>query len=123
MTRYSGIATHSEVQRRPAGSRTGVPSHLLCSHLISVKVPWGSSGILDVVVQTDSSEKIDLRIREAFKGFLTFLSPIRCPLWLTNFFKLFHVSLRLVANIVEGCRLIEGVHLIREKNFCEDNYS
>ena len=45
-----------------------------------------------VLVQTDPSEKIDLLTQEAYKGFLTFLSPIRCPLWLTNFSKLFHVS-------------------------------
>ena len=45
-----------------------------------------------VLVQTDPSEKIDLLTQEAYKGFLTFLSPIRCPLLLTNFSKLFHVS-------------------------------
>ena len=47
---------------------------------------------LAVLVQTDPSEKIDLLTQEAFKGFLTFLSPIRCPLCLTNFSKLFHLS-------------------------------
>ena len=28
----------------------------------------------------------------------------------------------LVVNIVKGCGLIEGVHIIRKKNFCTDNF-
>ena len=54
---------------------------------------WSGHGVyFYLLVQTDPSEKIDLLTQEAYKGFLTFLSPIRCPLWLTNFSKLFHVS-------------------------------
>ena len=44
------------------------------------------------IVQTNPAEKIDLLTQEAFKGFLMFLNSNRCPLWLTNFSKLFHVS-------------------------------
>ena len=84
------------------------------------------------LVQTDPSEEIDLPIQEAFCGFLTFLSPIRCPLFMTDqlfqtfprvlrpffatfatFATFFVCRISLVVNIVKSCGLIEGDHFIR----------
>ena len=57
---------------------------------------------------------------QLFQTFPRVLRPLFATLPLFTTFFVYRIS--LVVNIVKGCRLIEGVYIIRMKNFCSDNF-
>ena len=58
---------------------------------------------------------------QLFQTFPRVLRPLFAALPLFTTFFVCRIS--LVVNIVEGCRLIEGVHIIRKKNFCSTTFT
>ena len=58
---------------------------------------------------------------QLFQTFPRVLRPLFAILPLFTTFLVCRIS--LVVNIVKGCGLIEGVHIIRKKNFCTDNFN
>ena len=57
---------------------------------------------------------------QLFQTFPRVLRPLFATLPLFTTFFVCQIS--LVVNIVKGCRLIEGVHIIKKKNFYLDNF-
>ena len=57
---------------------------------------------------------------QLFQTFPRVLRPLFATLPLFTTFFVCRIS--LVVNIVKGYRLIEGVHIIKKKNFCSDNF-
>ena len=58
---------------------------------------------------------------QLFQTFPRVLRPLFATLPLFTTFFVYRIS--LVVNIVEGCRLIEGVHIIRIKTFVQTTFT